>query len=286
MLLVLGVGVACAMAWYILVGHNWNQAATHIDDMVGSMDGYTVVVFDGVIKRPKEADDDSQAIAKSSGGSSSSSTTAGEGRAEQQAASSLPSSGSSQDEVGDNRNKPEPEPSMGSSDSKGATPEESGASGAKEPSSGSRSGEKNRVVVRAQAVAASYEEKGAQTLLVDMKSLWKYEEPMILKRSGKRIGVFSSSGQYRRHVTSVRAKVRYLQRHSVDFIIALADDRSMLSDKIDGVDLLLLAKGGGLPGRGGYRGNMFCVDSPYIGEAQSVIISPSNVMTSQTVKEL
>ena len=44
-----------AMGWYILVGHNWNQAATHIDDMVGSMDGYTVIVYEGVVKKPKTA---------------------------------------------------------------------------------------------------------------------------------------------------------------------------------------------------------------------------------------
>ena len=231
MLLVLGIGVACAMAWYILVGHNWNQAATHIDDMVGSMDGYTVVMFDGVVKRPKEQPE------KGRGAESSES------------------------------------PNSRSADSSQA-------------SKSSQSAKSQPPKVNAKLLAADYESKGAETIQVDMKSLWKYEEPLILKRSGKRFGIFSSSGPYRVHVTSVRAKIRYLTRHKVDFIILLADDRSMLSDKIAGADLLLLSKGGGLPGRGDYRGSLFCVDSPYVGEAQSVIISPSLVMTSQTVREL
>lgn len=34
--------------WYINIGHNWNTAATTIDDATGSMEGYTAIVFDGV----------------------------------------------------------------------------------------------------------------------------------------------------------------------------------------------------------------------------------------------
>lgn len=47
MLVVLGIAGVCAMAWYILVGHNWNAAATNIDERIGSMEGYTVVLCTG-----------------------------------------------------------------------------------------------------------------------------------------------------------------------------------------------------------------------------------------------
>ena len=40
------VGVA-AMGYYILVGHNWNVAASNIDDSIGQMDGYTVILYEG-----------------------------------------------------------------------------------------------------------------------------------------------------------------------------------------------------------------------------------------------
>ena len=49
LLIVLGIGGISAMAWYILVGHNWNAAATSIDDRIGNMDGYTVILCEGAV---------------------------------------------------------------------------------------------------------------------------------------------------------------------------------------------------------------------------------------------
>lgn len=34
--------------WYMSVGHTWNVAASNIDDAYGNMDGYTVILYDGV----------------------------------------------------------------------------------------------------------------------------------------------------------------------------------------------------------------------------------------------
>lgn len=34
--------------WYMNVGHSWNVAANNIDDAYGNMDGYTVILYDGV----------------------------------------------------------------------------------------------------------------------------------------------------------------------------------------------------------------------------------------------
>lgn len=49
LLVVLLVGGVGAAAWYIFVGHNWNAAATRIDDRIGSMEGYTVILCEGAI---------------------------------------------------------------------------------------------------------------------------------------------------------------------------------------------------------------------------------------------
>lgn len=46
-LLVLLVGGICGVAWYLLVGHNWNAAASLIDDRIGTMEGYNVVLCEG-----------------------------------------------------------------------------------------------------------------------------------------------------------------------------------------------------------------------------------------------
>lgn len=49
------VGVA-AMGYYLLVGHNWNVAASHIDDSIGQMDGYVVVLYPGTTPPEKGRD--------------------------------------------------------------------------------------------------------------------------------------------------------------------------------------------------------------------------------------
>lgn len=55
-LLALLVGGICGVAWYLLVGHNWNAAASLIDDRIGAMEGYNVVLCEGVPPHV-EADD-------------------------------------------------------------------------------------------------------------------------------------------------------------------------------------------------------------------------------------
>lgn len=47
MLLVLATAGIVFMGWYIKAGHNWNMAATTIDDRFGKMDGYVVVLYKG-----------------------------------------------------------------------------------------------------------------------------------------------------------------------------------------------------------------------------------------------
>ena len=46
---VLLVVMGSLVGWYLLVGHNWNHAATHIDERVGDMQGYHVILFDGTL---------------------------------------------------------------------------------------------------------------------------------------------------------------------------------------------------------------------------------------------
>ena len=36
-----------AMIGYIIIGHGWNHAATHIDDHMGDMEGYTAIIYQG-----------------------------------------------------------------------------------------------------------------------------------------------------------------------------------------------------------------------------------------------
>jgi len=74
-LLLVGAG---AMGYYILIGHNWNVAASHIDDSIGKMDGYTVLLYAGT-RQPVEDGESKEGTAakKSAEGASASSDEAG-----------------------------------------------------------------------------------------------------------------------------------------------------------------------------------------------------------------
>ena len=288
MLLALGLIVAGAMAWYIFVGHNWNKAATHIDDLVGSMDGYTVVVYDGVVKRPKpkEATNTSSAtLAKE--GSSSSASPAGEesgSSASASASSPAPSSSASAAPASDS-SAASAVASSANADASAASASSDSASAADSSSSDSAEAS-DKKVFDAHTIAESYRDKGAAVVELPKDAMRAFEEPEILYRGGKRIGVFSFAGKYRYRFPLFRAQVRYLQQHSVDYVIAIAKDKKLLKGRLDGIDLLVLLRDARIDEGGEFRRQTFCVDSPYVGEAQAVIVSPSGVVTSRAIKEL
>ena len=58
LLLLAGVG---AMGYYIFIGHNWNVAASHIDDSIGQMDGYTVILYEGTMQMDDEGKEEAEA---------------------------------------------------------------------------------------------------------------------------------------------------------------------------------------------------------------------------------
>ena len=286
LLIVLGVAAVCAMAWYILVGHNWNQAATHIDDMVGSMDGYTVIVYEGVVKKPK-SDSGSSTEAKTmklatNSSSSASSDAAGSGSSAG-ASSEAADSGSSSSTASD---------ASASSSSSGASASgsSSGASASSSSSGASASGSANAddepAPLDVDIVGESYREKGATVIKIDSHDMRFYKDPVIVSKHGRRTGIFSFEGRYRYHFPEFRSSIRYLQNHSTDYIICLAKDKALLKGRLNGIDLLVLLRDADIREGGEYRGQTLCVDSPYVGEVQAIIISPSGVMTSRTVKEL
>ncbi len=49
----LALVAAIAMGYYILIGHNWNVAASNIDDSIGQMEGYTIFLYEGTNPSPE-----------------------------------------------------------------------------------------------------------------------------------------------------------------------------------------------------------------------------------------
>lgn len=52
-LVVLIFGLMGAAGWYFAQSRHWNVAATTVDDTLGSMDGYTVIAYQGLLAKPR-----------------------------------------------------------------------------------------------------------------------------------------------------------------------------------------------------------------------------------------
>ena len=249
LLVLLGLTVVVAMAWYILLGHNWNHAATQIDDMVGSMDGYVVVLYEGVVEEGK-----SSSAAKAD-------------------AKAKPSPGAQPSAAS--------KPSSAPQSSTQAQPSVESQSGAKSKRSASAAKK-----ITSKLAAKSYKAKGASVIRLDLESIGLYDEPGILYRAGKRVALFSVSGKYGDSAFEARRKIRYLARHKPDIVIMIADHSSMFSSKLSGVDVALLAGDAKIAPGGEFKSSMFCVASPERGKVQAVVISPSNFVSTRTLGSL
>ena len=206
LLLALAVIGVSAMAWYILVGHNWNVAASNIDDSIGQMDGYTVILCESAPTAPNAS------------------------------------------------------PSV----SEGAT------------------------AVDVDAIAADYRQKGASVLVVDTGDLARHREPYIVKRAGKRIGVFSVENSELR--SEVRADVGYLEEAGADVVIALSNDLTLgkLSEEgvVAGLSAIVFNDPRGVAPDGEYRGSAYCIRVPENGQVAAVILSPSGVYSSKVIDDV
>ena len=239
LLVVLGVIVAGAMAWYMLVGHSWNKAASHIDDLVGSMDGYTVIVYEGTLSRPKTSKGSSKMASSASASTSASSASASSTAASLSASSA---------------------------------------------SSGSKHVAVEADAVDMKKVIASYREKGASVIRLQVGNLDRYAEPLVFTQAGRRFGICAAPGKYR-YVT-VRDKVLQLKAAQADFTVVLADKPGITKGWLRNVNMVILSCDAHIPSDGAYIGDTFFVDAVGKGEVQAVIIAPSGTITAKTITDL
>ena len=158
LLVVLGVIVAGAMAWYMMVGHSWNKAASHIDDLVGSMDGYTVIVYEGTLSRPKASKSQSASAASPAASSKSAS------------------------------------PASASSSSVSASP---ASKPSEHASSKSEHVAVEADAVDMKKAMASYREKGASVIRLHVGDLDRYAKPLVFSQAGRCFGICAAPGKYR-----------------------------------------------------------------------------------------
>ena len=221
LLALLGLVVLAAMAWYIFVGHNWNIAASHIDESVGQMDGYTVILYEGLTLPKSELE-----------------------------------------RISDGQ------PML----------DDSNRGGIQRPSG---EYEEQEQPVSMNEAASYYRAKGATVFMLKSGEPATYDVPIVLNKNGFWMGVYYADGATSR--LEAQFRTANLKTRGVDFVVMMVDDARLIENYVSSADIVICTSDEELSSRGEYFGSCFCVDSPLIGQVQTIIISPSRVLTSKTI---
>ncbi len=320
LLVLFGIGLLIA---YLNIGHNWNVTASQIDDATGELEGYTVILYAGTVEEPAEdivssstsgtavdgvgADGlDSTSAGVASGGAVGEASVREEAHstlgasAEEGAAQSAHDSETAGEATMDDAASPTSDSAQGSANAVDGTSqgsadahasqstESSGTSGSRAsggatPLFASSSSTQQKDPVSVEDVAASYREKDAQVIVIDVEDLGAYQEGTVLKRGDRRIGVFSVA--FNEPLPRVQAKVDELRAANVDFVVAITPDRQFV-ESATGIDIVLSLTDEGSSFLGGTVNGTYYVDSPLVGQVGAVLVSPHNVVSAKDVTEL
>lgn len=296
----------CGLGWYLIAGHSWNVAASNIDDTVGTMEGYTAIVYEGTAKpqleneRPSAAAKGSDAkedgasgatvlnIADSSiNGGAGDSGSDGSGERSSGGKDSKDDAGSAANDVSATKD----DPATSKDDASGDVASDASGSAASgnpvDASSGLDGSDSNATsstldpdapAVTASSVAESYRSKQAAVLELDLSDPARYAEGTIVKRGSHRFGVLSLDAKTPR--AQVVTAVFALKRAHVNYVVAIAPSTALL-DGVEGVDIAIGTNSLDPSTLGSSEGGLFAVDAPVIGRVGTILISPSNVVSAK-----
>ena len=299
---------ACLVG-YVIAGHSWNVTATNIDDTFGSLDGYTVILYEGTTEVSQQKSKDS-----SSSENTTESNASTAGTSKDKAESNASAAGASENKAEGKDEKNENEISTDASDSTaesnasaaGASENATGAAGATDANAVAaaaatdttdktpiqifknhtiknlrdlKKSEKHSYISAAQ-VEKSYIDKGAAVLCLDIKNPSIYEEGLILKKGDCRFGVFSID----KPITNLELKrmLSYFKECSVDAVVALVSDRKLLKDAED-IDIVIEKQGESVLPTGETKNGTFYMNATECGSVGAILISPSKVVSGKVI---
>ena len=273
LLLVLG---GIALMSYIIAGHSLNVTATQIDDAMGDMEGYSVIVFEGTIDPDERREALSASDAKEEESAEGEATVGEDGVTEVTVDSS------------DDLEATEDVAAEEAADLSASEEESTAADGADSASS-SVSSPLNDITastsesISLDEVRENYEDKGASVFTIDLGDFVRYRDGLILKQGDKRIGVFSVD----RVTTSaaVEEMVAYFQLNSVEIVVAIAPLAGFLGTT-EGIDIVVTTNNVAGSTMGGLVDSSYVVQAPLRNTVGVVLISPGNVVSSKVISEL
>lgn len=284
--LVLAIAAGGVLFGYIFAGHSWNIAASNLDDTFGNMDGYTVIAYEGTLEEESASvpDDASGKTSKPESAASESSTA--EKATETGAASSddekLSVSDSLKQSTASSAADAAKTDASGTTGTTGKTASgESDAASQQDSSPAPLAGhKKEKADVSLSDVESTYKDKGASILVLDTGNPGTYSEGTIVKRGGKRYGIFSLEAETSRIL--VDEKVKYFTEQDVDSVIAIVPDASLLKGT-EGIDIVVSTDDPGASKMGETKNGVFFVAAPTKGSVGAILISPSSVVSAKTI---
>lgn len=293
----------CACA-YMNTAKSWTVAASHVDDAMGSMDGYAVILYPGTT----EPEPEESYIPKAEGGLFA--ALSDDGAAEV----------SSEEDVASNDVEGLSEGAFASESSDGSVPASSSvgtlSSSADSASEGQlgegvEAGEEelseNAAKARSFAerflplisdsteedpeplfvsdVRNDYMEKNASVLTLDALSAERYAEPCVFLLDGKRVGVFSVDAPISQ--TRLNVFLEFFSQKKADVVLCLTSLGSNLAS-FDGIDIVVVtnAAEGSYSTIGSDEDGAFVVLAPERGSVGAIFITSNNVVSSKVIDEL
>lgn len=275
--LVLAIAAGCVLFGYIFAGHSWNIAASNLDDTFGNMDGYTVIAYEGTLDEGKDDASDGSSE-KTSGAERALTSPQTADRAKE---ASKTATGAEKTQGGDLSGQSGVS-SAGNATDAGAQPAVTTPNAEQQdaPSAPLAGHKKEKADVSLSDVEATYKDKGASILLLDTANPSAYDEGMIVKRGGKRYGVFSLEAETSRIL--VDEKVKYFTEQGVDYVIAIVPDARLLKGA-EGIDIVVSTDDVDASKMGEAKNGSFVVAAPAKGSVGAILISPSNVVSAKTI---
>ncbi len=139
-------------------------------------------------------------------------------------------------------------------------------------------GERYFSPVSRESVIADYQEKGATVFFIDASDIDNYASPVVFEKDGYRVGVLSvDSGDL---TYEIRQKVEQLQERAADIVVVFAQSTKRMetiegigavvrvSDQEDDTELALPV-----------------LDMPAVGQVGTIVISPSDVISTRVLPE-
>lgn len=306
-----------ALIGYIQLGHSWNVAASNIDDVTGTMDGYTTIIYKGTVPpgaKPLEDDEGNDDIGEPSD-------------------KTLPASKSPLDDTDppNGLDSPVPDNSQpASSYEKGvrATEGETSALAAEkkallqellgikgtenlldaaakstdlipeDPLFGLDINEPDDLVVGPGAnsssakkmidldiheVENSYLKKQSNVIVLDTEDPLKYRDGLIVRKGNTRIGVFNV---FETDTTfKIEQQVNAFNTYAVDFVVAITPSKKLV-EGARGIDIVISTCCEKIFVMGETIEDTFYVAAPTKGSVGAILISPSNVVSAKVLTEI